>query len=38
VFEKRVQFGATYFLNNTDNLITINDTGTSFENVGKATT
>jgi vitamin B12 transporter len=35
---KRVQFGATYFHNDIDNLITINDTGTSFQNVGKATT
>jgi len=38
VFEKRVQFGATYFHNNIDNLITANDAFTSFENVGKATT
>jgi len=38
VFEKRVQFGATYFHNNIDNLITINETGTSYENIGKATT
>ena len=36
--EKRVQFGATDFHNNIDNLITINETGTSYENVGKATT
>jgi vitamin B12 transporter len=36
--EKRVRFGATYFHNNIDNLITINSTSTSFENVGKATT
>ena len=36
--EKRVRFGATYFHNNIDNLITINDTSTSFVNVGKATT
>jgi vitamin B12 transporter len=33
-----VQFGATYFHNDIDNLITINDTGTSFQNVEKATT
>lgn len=33
---KRVQFGATYFHNNIDNLITINETATSYENVGKA--
>jgi vitamin B12 transporter len=36
--EKRAQLGATYFHNDIDNLITINDTGTSFQNVGKATT
>ena len=36
--EKRVQFGATYFHNDIENLITINNTGTSFENVGRATT
>ena len=38
VLEKRVRLGATYFHNNIDNLITINDTSTSFVNVGKATT
>ena len=38
LLEKRVQFGATYFHNDIDNLITINDTGTSFQNVGRATT
>jgi vitamin B12 transporter len=38
VLKKRVQFGATYFHNATDNLITINDSGTSYANVGKATT
>jgi len=37
-FERRARFGATYFHNNIDNLITINSTSTSFENVGKATT
>jgi vitamin B12 transporter len=36
--EKRVQLGATYFHNDIDNLITINDTATSLVNVGKATT
>jgi vitamin B12 transporter len=36
--EKRVQFGATYFHNDIDNLITINGTRTSFQNVGRATT
>jgi vitamin B12 transporter len=38
LLEKRVQFGATYFHNNIENLITSNDTFTSFENVGRATT
>jgi vitamin B12 transporter len=38
LLEKRIQFGATYFHNNIDNLITINDTSTSFENIGRATT
>jgi vitamin B12 transporter len=38
VLDKRLRFGATYFHNNIDNLITINDTGTSLQNVGKATT
>ncbi len=38
LLEKRVQFGATYFHNNIDNLITTNDTFTSLENVGRATT
>ena len=38
LLEKRVQFGATYFHNNIDNLITTNDTFTSFANVGRATT
>jgi vitamin B12 transporter len=38
VFNKRVQFGATYFHNNITNLININETGTSFKNIGKATT
>jgi vitamin B12 transporter len=38
LFEQRLQFGATYFRNNIDNLITSNDTFTSSENVGRATT
>ena len=38
LLENRLQFGATYFHNNIDNLITTNDTFTSFENVGRATT
>ncbi len=36
--ERRVQFGATYFHNNIDNLITTNDAFTTFENVSQATT
>ena len=36
--ERRVRFGATYFHNNIDNLITTNDTFTTLENVSKATT
>jgi vitamin B12 transporter len=38
LFDKRVQFGATYFHNNITNLITINQAGTSYANVGQATT
>jgi vitamin B12 transporter len=38
LLEKRLQFGATYFHNNIDNLFATNDTFTSFENVGRATT
>jgi vitamin B12 transporter len=38
LLEKRLQFGATYFHNNIDNLINVNSTATSFENIGKATT
>jgi vitamin B12 transporter len=38
MLQRRLQFGATYFHNNIDNLITINDTGTSLKNVGRATT
>ncbi|MBV8093134.1 MAG: TonB-dependent receptor [Acetobacteraceae bacterium] len=38
VLEKHLQFGATYFHNNIDNLIEANDTGTSYQNVGRATT
>jgi vitamin B12 transporter len=36
--ERRIQFGATYFHNNIDNLITANDTFTTFENINRATT
>ena len=38
MFAKRVQFGATYFHNDIDNLINFDDTGTTLVNVGKATT
>lgn len=38
LLERRIQFGATYFHNDIENLITINDTGTSLQNIGKATT
>jgi vitamin B12 transporter len=38
VFDKRLQFGATYFHNRITNLITINETGTSYANIGLATT
>jgi vitamin B12 transporter len=38
LFDKKVQFGATYFHNNITNLITINETGTSYANIGMATT
>jgi vitamin B12 transporter len=38
LLEKRVQFGATYFHNDIDNLIAFNDTGTTLVNIGKATT
>ncbi len=38
LLDKRVQLGATYFHNDIKNLININDTGTSYANVGMATT
>ena len=38
LLNRRVDFGATWFHNNIDNLIEINDTGTSYVNIGKATT
>jgi len=38
LFAKRVTFGATYFRNNITNLIDVNDTVTSYVNIGKATT
>jgi vitamin B12 transporter len=37
-FAKRVTFGATYFHNDITNLININDTATSYVNIGKAKT
>jgi vitamin B12 transporter len=38
LLNQRVDFGVTWFHNNITNLITINDTGTSYANIGKATT
>jgi vitamin B12 transporter len=38
LLEKRLQFGTTYFHNNIDNLISVNSTETSLENIGRATT
>jgi vitamin B12 transporter len=38
VFDNRVRFGSTYFHNSITNLITSNDTFTSYANVGLATT
>jgi vitamin B12 transporter len=38
LFNDRVRFGSTYFHNNITNLITTNDTFTSYANVGLATT
>ena len=38
LLEERIQLGATYFHNAIENLITVNDTGTSLQNIGKATT
>jgi vitamin B12 transporter len=38
LLKKQVQFGATYFHNDIDNLININDAGTTLINVGKAIT
>jgi vitamin B12 transporter len=38
LFNDRVRFGSTYFHNDITNLITSNDTFTSFANVGQATT
>lgn len=38
LLEKRIQLGATFFHNAIENLITVNDTGTSLQNIGQATT
>jgi vitamin B12 transporter len=38
VFNNRLRFGSTYFHNNITNLITTNDTFTTYINVGRATT
>jgi vitamin B12 transporter len=38
LLDKRVELGATYFHNDIKNLITINDSFTSWANVGRATT
>ncbi len=38
MLHQKVDFGATWFHNNIDNLIEINDTGTSYVNIGRATT
>jgi vitamin B12 transporter len=35
---RRIQFGATFFHNNIRNLIDINESGTSYANIGRATT
>jgi vitamin B12 transporter len=38
LWDKRVEFGSTYFHNDITNLIEINTTGTSYANIGQATT
>jgi vitamin B12 transporter len=38
VLNERVSFGATYFHNNITNLISINEAGTTYANIGQATT
>jgi vitamin B12 transporter len=38
LFDKRVQLGATYFRNDIKNLITVDDTFTSYANVGRVAT
>jgi vitamin B12 transporter len=38
LWNKQLEFGSTYFHNNITNLIEINNTGTTYENIGQATT
>ncbi|MDB5410513.1 MAG: Vitamin transporter [Rhodospirillales bacterium] len=38
LFDKRVALGATYFHNDIKNLINVNNTGTTYVNIGQATT
>ena len=38
LWNKQVQFGSTYFHNDISNLIEINEAGTSYQNIGRATT
>ena len=38
LWQKRLEFGVTYFHNSITNLISINAAGTTYENIGKATT
>ena len=38
LWDKQVGFGSTYFHNDIDNLIQVNSTGTTYENIGQATT
>ncbi len=38
LFDRKLQFGATWFQNDIDNLITTNRTGDSYANIGKART
>ena len=38
LWDKQVEFGSTYFHNDISNLIQINTAGTTYENVGQATT
>jgi vitamin B12 transporter len=38
LLNKQIEFGSTYFHNDIDNLIEITSTGTTYENIGRATT